>query len=285
MIAGQPIKGSPLKITVKQPRPYATLSNQGSFNTTYSSPYDVAITDDGHFAVAEYSSHMVSFYDKNTKTYMFSFGTGTAGSSTNQLYSPQSVAIKGDTLYVAEGGYNRIKTFSISQKRHITTFGQLSNPRGICLDSEGKLFVSNYGTHNIQVFKDDGSLQYSIAGDPAIADSQFQSPWGIALDLDGNLHIAAYGSNCIKVFSPTGSYISTYGKGTISSPAGIAINGEGVIAISEYGGSNRLWLYDRDRKTLLNTFTGVFNNGVGIACDNDDVFWVVGSGNNRVFRF
>ena len=288
-INGQPIKESPLKITVKQPRPYTTLSDQSFFNTNYASPYDVAITDDGHFAVAEYSSHMVSFYDKNTKKYMFSFGIGSAGANPNQLYSPQGVAIKGDTLYVAEYAYNRIKTFSISRKQYITTFGtesgQLSNPRGICLDSEGKLFVSNYGNHCIQVFKDGGHYQYSIAGDPAIAGSQFQNPWGIALDLDGNLHIAAYSSNCIKVFSPTGSYISTYGKGTISGPAGIAINGEGVIAISEYSGSNRLWLYDRDRKTLLNTFTGVFSNGIGIACDDEDVFWVAASGNNRVFRF
>ena len=289
MIAGQPIKGSPLKITVKQPRPYATLTNQGSFNINYSSPYDVAITDDGHFAVAEYSRHMVSFYDKNTKKCIFSFGNGTAGSSTNQVSYPNSVAIRGDTLYVAEGGYNRIKTFSISQKRYITSFGnksgQLSSPRGICLDSEGKVFVADHRKHRIQVFKDDGRLQYSITGCTAIADSQFWSPRGIALDLDGNLHIAAYSSNCIKVFSPTGSYISTYGKGTISRPAGIAINGEGVIAIPENGGSNRLWLYDHDQKTLLNTFTGVYSNGVGIACDDEDVFWVVGSNNNTVYKF
>lgn len=291
-IAGRPIKCSPLTFTVKQPRSYATLSSQTNIGT-FASPWDVAVADDGSLLVAEYGYHTVSVYNKTTKSRVFYFGAGNgmAGSGSNQLHSPIGVAVRGDTVYVVENGYNRIKTFSISRKQYQTAFGsggsgdgQFSNPRGICVDSEGKVFIADYSNHRVQVFKD-GIHQYSISGDHAVEESKLQYPWGVAFDPDGNLHIAAYGSHSIKVYTPQGAYITTYGSGTVSRPAGMAINGEGVIAISENGGSNRLWIYDYDRKKVLNTIQGVFSSGTGIACDDDDMFWVVGNGNNCIYKF
>ena len=52
--------------------------------------------------------------------------------------------------------------------------------------------------------------------------------------------------------------MSTYGTGIVNQPAGIAINSKGVIAISEHGGSNRLWVYDRDQTKLLGMTQGAF---------------------------
>ena len=285
-IAGRPIKGSPLQFTVKQPRNYASLSCRTGFNTSYSSPWDVAFAADSSIVVAEYGSHMVSTYNTTTSKKVFSFGNGTAGSASNQFHSPSGVAVSGDTIYVAESGYNRIKTFSISRKSYVTTFEDkpFSSPRGICVDLEGKVFVADYNKHCVRVFKGNGILQYSITGDTAVKESQFQRPWGLAFDPHGNLHIAAHDSHSIKVYSPAGAYISSYGDGTVNSPAGIAINREGVIAISEDGGKNRLWIYDRNRKTLLKTIEGAFSNGWGIACDDNDIFWVAGCNNSHIYK-
>lgn len=144
------------------------------------------------------------------------------------------------------------------------------------------MFVADYGNNCIQVLKADGSFQYCITADPAIAETQFKNPWGLAFDNDGNLHIAANRSDSIKVYSPMGTYITTYGSGTVTRPAGIAINGEGVIAIS---GNNKLWIYDYDQKTLLNTIQGVFSCAMGIACGADDVFWIVDYNKNCVYKF
>jgi sugar lactone lactonase YvrE len=285
-IAGRPIKGSPLQFTVKQPRNYASLSCQTGINNSYNNPWDVAFAADGSIVVAHYGSHMVIAYNTTTSKQVFSFGNGAAGSASNQFYSPSGVAVSGDTIYVAESGYNRIKTFSISRKCYVTTFkdNPFSSPRGICVDLEGKVFVADYGKHCVRVFKGDGVLQYSITGDTAVKESQFQHPWGLAFDPHGNLHIAAHDSHSIKVCSPAGAYISCYGDGTVNSPAGIAINREGVIAVSEDGGKNRLWIYDRNQKTLLKTIEGAFSNGRGIACDDNDIFWVAGYSNNRIYK-
>ena len=285
-IAGHPIKGSPLEFIIKQPRNYASLSCQAEI-TTSSGPYDVAVAGDDSILVAEYNSNTVSAYNKTTKQRMFSFGSGIAGNSSNQLYTPSGVAVNGDVVYVSESGYNRIKTFSISRRCQLTTFGdgQFSSPRGICVDSEGNVFVADHNNHRVQVFKGDGTFQYSVTGNTAVQESQFQYPWGLAFDLKANLHIAAYGSHSIKVYSPKGVYITSYGNGTVNRPAGIAINEEGVIAISENGGNNQLWIYDRDQRKRLKTVQGVFSSGAGIACDDDDVFWVAGCSNNCVFKF
>lgn len=300
-ISGQPIKASPLTFTVNQCRPYATLTCQHGFSTN-NNPYDIAIVDDGSLAVAECKSHTVSIYskcsgqdayppiamcDERTQHLAFPLGTGIAGHSSKQLDSPMGVAVRGDILYVAEQGYQRIKTFSLSLREELTTFGEgkFISPRGISLDLEGNVFVADYGNNCIQVFKPDGSFHYSITADPANAETQFKNPWGIAFDNRGNLHIAANRCDSIKVYSPMGKYITTYGSGTISRPAGIAINGEGVIAISEHRGSNRLWIYDYDQTTLLNTIQGVFSCAMGIACDADDVFWVVDYNQNCVYKF
>lgn len=299
-INGQPIKDSPLTFTVNQCRPYATLTCQHGFSTN-NNPYDIAIVDDGSLAVAECKSHTVSIYskcsgqdahpiamcDERTQHLAFPLGTGIAGCSSKQLDSPMGLAVRGDILYVAEQGYQRIKTFSLSQREELTTFGEgkFISPRGISLDLEGNVFVADYGNNCIQVFQGDGSFQYSIFADPANAETHFTNPWGIAFDNRGNLHIAANRCDSIKVYSPKGKYITTYGSGTISRPAGIAINGEGVIAISEHRGSNRLWIYDYDQTTLLNTIQGVFSRAMGIACDADDVFWVVDYDKNCVYKF
>ena len=167
-IAGSPIKYSPLRFPVKQSRSYTNLSSQESFYTS-SCPWDVAINSNGDMFIAEYSYHSVTLRDKKSKNVIYTFGTGRAGAATNQFHSPGGVGVNGDTLYVADQGNNRIKTFSISRKEYLTTFGdassQLSSPRGICFDLKGNVFVADCNNHRIQVFISDGNLKTSITGD------------------------------------------------------------------------------------------------------------------------
>ena len=125
----------------------------------------------------------------------------------------------------------------------------------------------------IYVFNGDDSFAYSFPCQ--------QNPWGMAFDHQGRLHVAAYSSNCIRVFTPQGEQLTSYGTGTLNCPTGIAIDGEGYIAIS---GGNRLWLFSPDH-TLVHTLSGQFNNGRGIACDQEGSFWVADCNNIRLVKF
>ena len=279
------IRGSPFKYHVMQARQtrYTSLSGAQQYLSTNSNPHDVAVTEEGYLAVAEYSSHTVTLYSK-TGQMVHVFGTdGSNGTADGQFYSPSVVAIKGDLLYVCESNNNRVQKFSISRRSYISKFGtggqgdgQFSTPFGICIDPEGNVFIADCNNNRIQVFRDNDSFAYSFPSQ--------KNPRGLAFDLQGHLHVAVYGSNCINVYTPEGNAITSYGSG-ISSPAGIAIDAEGYIAISQYRGQNScFWIYSPDH-TLIRTLSSQFNCGVGIACDYDGSFWVADYGNNRIARY
>ena len=282
-IANCPIRGSPFTYRVVEPRqtPYASLSSQGNISTK-SSPYDVAVTEDGHLAVVERNNHTVSLYNVNGQR-VYSFGTsGSRGNGDGQFYYPTAVAIRGDVMYVGEESNNRVQKFSISRQSFISKFGssgsgngEFSSPRGICIDPEGKVFVSDHSNHRIQVFQGDASFAYSF---------HCQKPWGLAFDPQGCLHVAANGSNCIQVFSPDGTSLTSYGTGTLNKPSGIAIDAEGYIAVSEYYTSKascdygRLWVFAPDQ-SLVHT-ARCFKYGVGAMFDTSGNLFFADSDNN-----
>ena len=278
------VKGSPFKFQVLSPRKgdYTSLSAQQEVKTN-SHPRDVAVTEAGQLAVAESGYHTVSLYSATGQRIHW-FGTAnSAGSADGQFSSPSAVAIKDDLMYVSDQGNNRVQKFSVSQQSYISKFGgkgqgkgQFSTPRGICIDPEGKVYIADYSNHRIQVFHKDDSFAYSF-------DCQ-SSPWGLAFDLQGCLHVAAYGSNCIHVFTPEGTLITSYGTGTLSTPAGIAINAEGYIAISQWKSPGSLWIYSPDH-TLIHTIANQFVYGAGIACNQDGLFWIADDGNQRVAKY
>ena len=279
------MKGSPFKYRVTNPRavPYTALSTAHNTFGTYTQPYDVAVTEEGNLAVAEYGYHTVSLYSV-TGQRIHAFGTaGNCGSRDGQFYSPSAVAIRGDLMYVCEHNNSRVQKFSISRRAFISKLvssghvkGSFSNPRGVCFDPVGKVFIANHGNHRIQVFNEDDSFAYSF--------SCHDNPWGLAFDLQGHLHVAAYGSNCIQVLTPEGKAVTSYGSGTISAPAGIAIDAQGYIAISENGGSNHLWIYSPNR-TLVHTLSNQLGTCLGISCDKDGFFWVANYDNNRIAKY
>ena len=267
------VKGSPFKYHVlperKNPEQKRISTN------TYL--YDVAVTE-GYIAVAEYGNHTVSLYTEAGQR-IHSFGTGSAGNADGQLNSPSTVAVRGDILYVCDNGEKPVHKFSISKRTIISKFcskgkgdGQLTHPYGVCIDPEGKVFISDYTNNCILVFHDNDSFAYSFPCQ--------KNPWGLTFDLQGRLHVALHGSNCIGVFTPEGKHITSYSdNGNITNPTGLAIDAEGYIAISN-ANNDCVWIYSPDYtrvKTLtnnVNTSSGHYIYGRGIACDNDGSFWV-----------
>ena len=146
------IKGSPFEYHVAQPRKtaYTELYAQQTI-TTNLKPHDVAVTEEEQLAVAELGTHTVTLYSM-TGERKYSFRTAdNQGNADGQFNAPSAVAIRGDIMYVAEKGNNRVQKFSISQRRFISKFGskgngpgQFSEIYGICIDSKGKVFVTDW---------------------------------------------------------------------------------------------------------------------------------------------
>ena len=277
-IRGKHVRGSPFIWHVSHIRT-TKLSAIQQCIPTKKAPIDVAVTEDGCLVVAEQASHTVTLYTK-TGNSVHSFGAEDAGCADGQFNHPIAVAVKGDLLYVVDEGNNRVQKFNIGKKCFQSKFGkegkdngQFSNPHGICIDPEGKVFVADSNNNRIQVFLDDDSFAYSFECD--------EQPWEMVFDQSGHLHVISNGSKYVQVFTPKGKQFSSYEA--CANPVGIAIDAEGYIAICDKFGN--LFIYS-PHHTLVRTLSRQISSfGMKIACDNDDNFWVTHDHKNEIIKY
>ena len=277
------IKGSPFPVYVRQERSYTSLSGQLTFSLS-SQPYDVAVDDsnyNGDVYVAVCGNHCIEVFNQSGNRIRTIGTPGSPGSGVGQFNHPSAIAIRGSLLYVADSKNNRVQMLN-TWGDFISQFGNnhLSNPRGICLDKDGVVFVSSCGNNMICIFDADGTHISDISGSTFYG-SSLNGPWGVAFDCSGNLHVADTNTNTIEVFTPQGQYVTSYNSG-VSFPAGIAIDDEGHTFIGENyyhssSGYSHLCILDSQHQVinsprLVQSATGVAvdNKGSLFLCDYDN---------------
>ena len=88
-----------------------------------------------------------------------------------------------------------------------TGVGQVSNPKGIALDSQGRIYVVDNGNDRVQVFENNGTYLRTIGG-PEF----FFSPWGVAVADDGSTFISDAEAHRIFVFDSAGNFTGSWGE-------------------------------------------------------------------------
>ena len=78
--------------------------------------------------------------------------------------------------------------------------------------------------------------------------------------------------------------MESYGSGTIDHPAGITIDEEGYIAITQYASSGCLWIYNPYHTQLVHTIKN-FYYPVGVTCDAEGMFWIADECNDCVQKY
>ena len=274
-IQSQHIKGSPFPLYVRQERNYTSLSKQLSFSLS-AGPYDVAVDDNGDVYVVVYGNHRIEVYNKCGRR-IRSIGSY-RGSKERQLNCPSAIAIRGSMLYVADSNNNRIQKLTTSGE-FVSQFGnnQLKNPRGVCLDRDGRVYVSSCNNNQICVFEADGTHISDISDG-----SNLNGPWGLAFDSSGNVHVADTNTNTIKVFTPQGQYVTKYSS-QVSQPAGIAIDDEGHTFVAEYGATSRLCILDSQHQVINSS--RLLKNATGVTVDKEGFIYLCGYNNHCVYKF
>ena len=289
-IRNEHIDGSPLAVYVRQPRDYSSLASSSLTFSLSSSAGDVAVGDNGHVYVAVTGCHCISVFDKNGSSLPNIGSNRSYGFGDGQFYSPMGIAVKGDIMYIADQSNHRVQKLTTSGK-FITKLGtgtqgsgngQLINPRGIALDKNGRVFVSEFGNARVSVFSADGTFSHHIRGDSS-NNSTLSNPWGLAFDNDGNLHVADYSVNLIKVFTPEGMFITQYGKDIIQYPSGITIDDEGYTFIGEYDACRLSVLNAQHQR--VRTVSSSFYYATGVCLDQDGFVYACDHSNNQVLKF
>ena len=286
-INNEQIERSPFEIYVRQPRTYTSLSCSRTFSLS-SSPSDVAVDESGNVYVAVTGYHCISVFDQNGSNIRTIGNAGSYGTGDGQFYNPYGIAVKGDIMYVCDQSNHRVQKLTISGQ-FLSKFGtsgsgngQLSCPRGICLDLMGRVFVSEWSNKRVLVFEADGTFSHHIQGS-SLNGSNLVNPWGMVFDLTGNLHVADYSSHSIKVFTPGGTFVSQYGSGVIQHPAGIAIDDEGFTFIGEFSGNNRLFVLNAQHQLVHSVQN--HKNAAGVCLDRDGFVYVCDYSNYRVMKY
>ncbi|MGV3559149.1 NHL domain-containing protein [Larkinella arboricola] len=209
----------------------AGLPNQGdggpAVQANLGSPYGVAVDSQGNIFIADRYNHRIR---KVTPNGIIStvVGTGTQG-------------------FGGDGGP--------------AVQANLSSPYGVAVDTQGNLFIADFGNNRIRKVTANGMINtvagtgtqgFSGDGGPATTAS-LRHPRGVAVDTQGNLFIADLDNQRIRKVSSGGIITTVAGNGTygsggdggpatsagIGSPYGVAVDKQGNLFIAD-GSNNRI---------------------------------------------
>ena len=211
----------------------------------------------------------------------------------NRITTPRGIAVDSSgNLWVAEVQNHRVLRFDnaaskssgdnadgvLGQSDYVTststttTQSSLRNPHGIAMDSDGRLWVAQNGSHRVTWFNNaasktnganaDGVLGQAnfTSGTGAVTQSGMNSPRDVAISPAGRLFVLIYLSNRVLIFNNaasksdganadnvlgqsnfTSSSAATTQSG-MSGPLGIAITPDGKLFVADLA-NNRVTIY------------------------------------------
>ncbi|XP_067949819.1 tripartite motif-containing protein 2-like [Watersipora subatra] len=116
--------------------------------------------------------------------------------------------------------------------------GDLSNPQGVTMDYNGRIYCTDSTNQNIQMFTETGSFINTVSR-KGREPGQLLRPIGICCSKDGCLLFTDYENKCINVFKD-GSYIRRFGQGKLIGPKGIATTPRGSVVVADNKGNQLL---------------------------------------------
>ena len=126
-------------------------SGPGQFNE----PWDVSFDDSSMLHVADCDNDRIQVLDQDGK-YVREYGQ--RGSGLGQLYSPVFIHVDHYYVYVSELGNHCVSVFTTSG-RFVRTIGrrgsgpgELRGPRGVVVDTDGFVYVCDFGNRRVQIF-------------------------------------------------------------------------------------------------------------------------------------
>ena len=207
--------------------------------------------------------------------------------------------------YVADTWNNRIQKFT-ADGRFIRMWGFFGapadgpeafyGPRGLAVDSQGRVFVADTGNKRIVVFDANGEYITQF-GTPGMGNGQLDEPVAVALDSFGNVYVTDTWNMRIQVFAPdaAGQIYSSIAEWLVDGWYGQSVENKPFITV----GANGLVTVTDPELCRLITFSpggqavkvvegcqdGTLMMPIGITADESGGLWVSNAGDGTLVHF
>lgn len=146
------------------------------------------------------------------------------------------------------------KKFNAKSYRFIRGVGTaelgLKGPKGLAVDSQGNIYVSDSWNNRILKLDPEGNL-IAAYGREGSGEGELSGPTGLAVDAADNLYVSDNGNNRIQKFDSKGNYIAHWGspgsgEGEFKGPTGLAVDSNGNVYVSDIG-NHRIQVFTPER--------------------------------------
>jgi len=170
--------------------------------------------------------------------------------------------------------------------------GQFKEPRGLCLDSKNRVYVTDTRNYRLQVFDPEGKYIGQI-GQQGADIGQFEEPMDAATDRNDQVYVLDTWNHRIQVFDANGVHQNVI-QGEFYGPRGIAIDRQTDIIYVTDTGHHVVKVFspkgDLIRKIgnpadQAGNADGEFNEPIGMDVNSDGEVFVVDTRNARVQVF
>ncbi len=168
-------------------------------------PTDIAFDAAGQIYVSEYGDNdRIQVFDSRGK-FLRQFGR--AGNGPGEFSRPQSMLIRGNTLYVTDACNHRIAVFDLTGRflRNLGSPGsgpgQFRFPYGLDMDARGNLIVAEFGNNRIQAIVASSGRGLWTLGKGGRELGELAYPWALAVNRHNQIAVVDSGNNRIQLFA------------------------------------------------------------------------------------
>ncbi len=202
-------------------------------------PLNISISEDGTKYVTDPVRGQVVVFDRNDQ-YVRAYGM--PGD-----WRPIDAVAFEDRVYVADIMNGVVKVFDKSTGEPLASIGnkgddsqKLFKPTDLAFDSQGNLYVTDFGKFHIIKYDRDGHYLSTI-GKLGDAPGNFSRPRGLAFDKENRLFAVDAAFNNVQIFSKDGRILMFFGTGTEAAapgnlllPAAIAVDYNDLKYFQDY---------------------------------------------------
>ncbi|XP_066298906.1 uncharacterized protein [Branchiostoma lanceolatum] len=165
---------------------------------------------------------------------------GQKGSQHGQFDWPTDVAVRGDRLYVADYGNQRVQVFDLSGK-FCHSFSTTANPESVAVQTDSTIVVKS--GKEVKKFSPSGELLHKFPLDEYCTD-----PYSLAVQRDGRVVVADPGKHSIFLFEADGTLVKQVGgkgQGQFDQPCFVCVDKEDNIIVADTD-NHRVQVFDKN---------------------------------------